>query len=1223
MNTFRPVTCLVYPILIPAVSSVALILAAPESHAQQTISGDHIAIDYNSDGLWVDSSADTDGDGFADGGGLRVRSSSTGTFQNVTYPGTPWQQTSIHYKKNSGGAATVYSGNETGASWTTTSESDISTSTIKGSEYEFTAGVLDVVQTDKWLVKGKVIQMNYAVTNSGTKTAYDVMVVHGMDVDVDYDTYADFDTYNDSVDTDSDGTLDYVKSEGEQSGWTVSYGICDATLQEVGHSSWSTSPTVAFVDDGDVAADRQMHIRHKAGNLAAGASIEFSFVLVFDTSPANAEKLYTTNVGTACGCDSDGDGFDAISCGGSDCNDADASIYPGAPEYCNSVDDDCNGIIDDDYAVDAVDWYADDDGDGYGDLTTVDTACDAATGYVADDTDCDDTDKDVNPGADEVCNGIDDDCDTLIDDKDPSLDLTSTSTYYKDSDSDGYGDPGSSTDSCTAPTGYVTDDSDCDDTDPKVNPAASEICNGIDDDCDSLIDDKDSSLDTSTATAYYADSDGDGYGTSTPTYQCSATSGYVTNDTDCDDSNSAVNPGASEVCNGIDDDCDTLIDKADSSLDTSTTKTYYKDSDSDGYGDPSTSTLECTPPSGYVVDDSDCDDTNAAVNPAASEVCNGIDDDCDTLIDSADPSLDTTSTKTYYADTDKDGYGDPATAKTTCTAPAGYVEDDTDCDDTDIAVNPAATEYCDSIDNDCDGVIDEDDAFDAKTWHADDDGDAYGDATDTKRACSKPSGYVIDDTDCDDTEVTTYPGADEYCDGEDNDCDGVIDEDTALDAKTWYADADGDTYGDATVTDVECYQPSGYVSDDTDCDDTDSDIYPGATEVPYDGIDDDCDGSDLTDVDGDGYDWDGVFGGTDCDDTDAAINPGATESADGADEDCDGTVDEGTEYYDDDGDGYTEAGGDCDDSDASIHPSATETCDGVDEDCDGIIDEETDCYDDDGDGYTEDDGDCNDGDDSVHPGATEIMGDGIDNDCDGIVDDGSFDGDKDGYTVDAGDCDDKDDTVYPGAPEVCDGIDNDCDGIIDEGTECYDDDGDGYSEEEGDCDDSNPDIGPDAEEIANGIDDDCDGDVDEGTEFFDDDGDGFTEEGGDCDDENPDISPSAEEIQNGVDDDCDDRIDEGLDDSDGDGVSVDDGDCDDSNGWVHPDMTEMCDGIDNNCDGVIDEGCEEVIERPEGECGCSATVGFSGGAAPVFMLLALIGGRRRQTRVSNAQGGAQ
>ena len=109
----------------------------------------------------------------------------------------------------------------------------------------------------------------------------------------------------------------------------------------------------------------------------------------------------------------------------------------------------------------------------------------------------------------------------------------------------------------------------------------------------------------------------------------------------------------------------------------------------------------------------------------------------------------------------------------------------------------------------------------------------------------------------------------------------------------------------------------------TDCDDGDAAVSPDASEVAYDGIDNDCDGADLTDADGDGYDWAGV-GGDDCADGDPTIHPGVDgETPNGTDEDCDGTVDEGTALYDDDSDGYTETAGDCDDDDPGAHPGAT------------------------------------------------------------------------------------------------------------------------------------------------------------------------------------------------------------------------------------------------------------------------------------------------------------
>jgi hypothetical protein len=164
-----------------------------------------------------------------------------------------------------------------------------------------------------------------------------------------------------------------------------------------------------------------------------------------------------------------------------------------------------------------------------------------------------------------------------------------------------------------------------------------------------------------------------------------------------------------------------------------------------------------------------------------------------------------------------------------------------DCDDENADINPDADEVCgDAIDNDCDDEIDEDDATDAETWYADSDGDGYGDAESTTTACEAPSGYTADSSDCDDGDDTQYPEADELCNGEDDDCDTEVDEAGALDESTWYADSDGDGFGDESIPTTSCDVPSGYTDDSSDCDDTRAHIYPGADEV-CDGMDTDCD----------------------------------------------------------------------------------------------------------------------------------------------------------------------------------------------------------------------------------------------------------------------------------------------------------------------------------------------------------------------------------------------
>ena len=328
---------------------------------------------------------------------------------------------------------------------------------------------------------------------------------------------------------------------------------------------------------------------------------------------------------------------------------------------------------------------------------------------------------------------------------------------------------------------------------------------------------------------------------------------------------------------------------------------------------------------------------------------------------------------------------------------------DVDCDDADPAVNPGATESCNLVDDDCDGTVDESDAIDAGTWFADADADGYGDAAVSDVACTQPSGTVADATDCDDADATVNPGATESCNLVDDDCDGTVDESDAIDASLWFGDADADGYGDAAVWAVACTQPSGTVADATDCDDADATVNPGATEVPYDAIDQDCDGSDLCDADADGFDAP-ECDGTDCDDDDDTVNPDAEDTwYDGVDSDCDEWSD-----YDADGDGFDSesyGGDDCDDALDDVYPGAPDApYDGVIHDCD-----DADEYDADGDGFDAADHggeDCDDANSDIRPDATETWYDGIDDDCDGNDDDQ----DGDGVGV-AEDCDDTDPTV--------------------------------------------------------------------------------------------------------------------------------------------------------------------------------------------------------------------
>jgi len=281
------------------------------------------------------------------------------------------------------------------------------------------------------------------------------------------------------------------------------------------------------------------------------------------------------------------------------------------------------------------------------------------------------------------------------DDSDP--DAFDDQIFFRDADGDGFGDLTDAIEACAAPEGYVANSDDCDDDDQTRFPGASEICNGVDDDCDLAVD-EDTAL-----VRFYRDADDDGAGNVDDILEaCVRPDGYVPVGDDCDDTNQDVNPDADEVCNGIDDDCDDDIDLDDSSLDPAEA-TWYEDGDMDGYGRDDRSVTSCDPVEGHVQIPGDCDDALDTVNPGADEYCNEADDDCDGYIDE-DP-IDATRS---YLDNDGDGFGDASVSNDSCDPPLGYVPNGSDCDDDAPQTYPNADEWCDSgEDEDCDTMVDE------------------------------------------------------------------------------------------------------------------------------------------------------------------------------------------------------------------------------------------------------------------------------------------------------------------------------------------------------------------------------------------------------------------------------------------------------------------------------------------------------------------------------------
>ena len=338
----------------------------------------------------------------------------------------------------------------------------------------------------------------------------------------------------------------------------------------------------------------------------------------------------------------------------------------------------------------------------------------------------------------------------------------------------------------------------------------------------------------------------------------------------------------------------------------------------------------------------DCNDTDSDINPDADEVCDGIDNDCDGDLDDADDSL-TGGLNTYYLDSDGDGYGDINTPFESCSIDTGYVDNSEDCDDGNSSTYPGAAQldsttacmsdadgdgYGAGLSGSCTYTIDMVDSYGDGWNNASLDLSINGQAVESYTLASGASGSETFSVNGGDTWSLSFQSGswDSEITFTVSDSSGTILWDMSS------APIQGDSYSDTCSGSGVSYTAG------TDCDDNNVNVYPGASDAAYDGIDADCAGDSDFDADGDGYD-DVSAGGEDCDDSDAGINPGATEIYyDNIDQDCANDSD-----FDADGDGYDDISGggeDCDDSNANVNPMAAEDInDGIDNNCDGQIDE--------------------------------------------------------------------------------------------------------------------------------------------------------------------------------------------------------------------------------------------------------------------------------------------
>ena len=510
-----------------------------------------------------------------------------------------------------------------------------------------------------------------------------------------------------------------------------------------------------------------------------------------------------------------------------------------APDVCDGVDNDCDGAVDEDDTdldQDGISDCLDDDMDGDGVLNEDDNCA------IDSNPDQEDTDADEKGDA---CD-LDDDNDNVADADDNCPAVPNLS--QADGDGDGLGD---ACDPDKDGDGVPNEGDNCPD-DP--NPGQEDLDDdGVGDDCtadkdgDGVPDGADNCPLVQNADQLDADQDGAGNlcdddddGDGDP------------DGTDCAPLNAAIGHGATETCNGgLDDDCDGAIDEVGAEGCTE----WLLDTDGDTYGVEGVSKCLCGPTGQYTATTpGDCNDGQAAANPAAAEACDALDNDCDGLVD----ELGAIGCTNHFTDNDKDGFGADGTAQCQCKPTQDHPATKAgDCDDGNSSAYPGALEKCGGGDESCDTQIDEEGALGCKIWFHDGDGDGWGSTLLTKCLCTALSPYnASKGQDCDDGAAGTWPGAPETCDFADNDCDDQVDEGSPQGCQTFYADPDGDGFAaNNALSACLCKPDPPYVTQQLgDCKEYDTKVNPSENEA-CDGLDNNCNtqvDEGFADADGDG-----------------------------------------------------------------------------------------------------------------------------------------------------------------------------------------------------------------------------------------------------------------------------------------------------------------------------------------------------------------------------------